>query len=124
MKVEMYLIMSRPRQKEELKRCRKITFMMNESEYKTIRSDAEELGITLSTYIRAKTLRGYVKVPKYAKVNHELIGKLSKMGGLLKLTHKETGGIYKEKTGGILDKIDSIIEKMQREIENDRKARI
>jgi hypothetical protein len=114
--------MGRPRQKDELKRCKKVTFMMNESEYNRVHSDAEELGITLSTYIRAKTLSGYVKVPKYAKVNHELIGQLSKMGGLLKLTHKETGGIYREKTGDILDKIYFIIEKIQEDIENDREA--
>jgi hypothetical protein len=46
------------------------------------------------------------------------------MGGLLKLTHKESGGEHREKTGAILDKIESIINSIWRQVEDDRKAHI
>jgi hypothetical protein len=114
--------MARPKQKKELKRSHKITFMMNESEYNQAYSEASELGITLSTYIRAKTLSGYIRVPKYAKVNADLVGQLSKMGGLIKTFYNETGGLHKEKTGVILDKLIALIDTIQEQVEDDREA--
>jgi hypothetical protein len=59
--------MARPRQSKELKRSRKATIMYTENEYAEIEANAKEMEVTVSSYIRAKSLRGYVRVPKYAR---------------------------------------------------------
>lgn len=111
--------MARPKQVEELKKLHKVTIRFSASEMGRLTSDTEKLGVTLSAYIRAKALRGYIHVPKYAKIDCEHIGQLSKLGGLLKLTHAETGGIYSDKTAAILDEIRTILVIVKQRLESD-----
>ncbi|MDL2263162.1 hypothetical protein LJC31_00770, partial [Synergistaceae bacterium OttesenSCG-928-I11] len=82
-----------------------------------VTDDAERVGVSLSDYVRGKTLRGYVRVPKYAKIDSAHIGQLSKLGGLIKLTHNETGGIYRRETAAILEEIQGILVKIRHELE-------
>jgi hypothetical protein len=107
--------MPRPRQKDELKRSHKVTLMYTEAEYKEIADSAVEVGVTLSTYIRSKSLLGYVRVPKYAKIDSKSIGELSRLGGLLKKYYTDTGGEHSGKTGAILDDIALIIKALLKE---------
>jgi hypothetical protein len=115
-------IMPRPKQKEELKRCCRLTIRLEESEYAKIINESNELGITPSTYIRSKTMRGYVNVPKYAQIDSDHINQLSRLGGLMKKIYNETGGLYQEKTGAILDEIYEILSIIRKRLEDDRKA--
>ena len=114
--------MPRPRQRDDLKRSRKVTLMYTEAEYKEISEGTREAGVTLSTYIRSKSLRGYVRVPKYAKIDSKSIGELSRLGGLLKKYYTDTGGEHSGKTGAILDDIARIVKTLSMEIPNDRQA--
>jgi hypothetical protein len=114
--------MARPRQQDVLKRSRKVTLMYTEAEYSEISSNAREIGVTLSTYIRSKSLLGYVRVPKYAKIDSQSIGELSRLGGLLKKHYADTGGEHKDKTGAILDDITRIVKTLLMEIHDDRQA--
>ena len=114
--------MPRPRQKDELKRSRKVTLMYTGAEHKEISDSAKEAGVTLSTYIRSKSLLGYVRVPKYAKIDSKSIGELSRLGGLLKKYHTDTEGEHSDKTGAILDDIARIVKTLSWEMSNDREA--
>jgi hypothetical protein len=114
--------MARPRQKDELKRSRKVTLMYTEAEYIEISGNAREAGVTLSTYIRSKSLLGYVRVPKYAKIDSRSIMELSRLGRLLKKFYTDTGGLHSGKTGDILDDIARAVKTLSMEIPNDRQA--
>ena len=114
--------MPRPKQKDELKRSRKVTLMYTEAEYKEISDGAKEAGVTLSTYIRSKSLLGYVRVPKYAKIDSRSIMELSRLGRFLKKFYTDTGGEHSDKTGAILDDIAHIVKSLSVEISNDRQT--
>jgi hypothetical protein len=102
-------MMARPKQKKELKRSRKATIMYTGDEYASIEANAKETEVTVSEYIRAKSLRGYVHVPKYAKIDAKSINELSRLGALLKTFFNVTGGVHSDKTGAILDGMAAIV---------------
>jgi hypothetical protein len=62
-------IMARPKQKKELKRSHKVTIIYTENKYAGIEANVKEMEVTVSSFIRTKSLRGYVRVPKYAVIN-------------------------------------------------------
>ena len=109
--------MARPKQKEELKRQNKITIRLSDSEHGKISNDAQELGVTMSSYIRAKALHGYIRIPKYAKIDNELIGMLSKLGGLFKKVHIESGGVYRPHIPATIAKIQTVLATIQNQLE-------
>jgi hypothetical protein len=113
--------MARPKQREELKRSHKVTLMYTENEYDEISGKAKEAGITLSTYIRSKSLYGHVHVPKYAKIDSASVRELSRLGGLLKHHFNVTRGEHKDKTGEILRDISAIILEVKKSLD-DRQA--
>jgi hypothetical protein len=71
--------------------------MYTEDEYAQIEANAREKEVTVSSYIRAKSLRGYVHVPKYAKIDTKSVNELLRLGALLKTFFKVTGGITERK---------------------------
>ena len=109
--------MARPKQKDELRQQNKITIRLSDAERDRVTDDAEKLGVTLSSYLRSKALRGYISIPKYAKIDNEHIGQLSKLGGLLKKLHTENGGIHWFKTSEILDEIKAILVAIRNRLE-------
>ena len=114
--------MARPNKKEEDKKQRRITVRFDSPEYERVCSEAKSIGVTVSKLMRDKTLRGYIRVPKYAKVDTAAINHLSKMCGLMKTVHNESGGAYSERTGAILDEILTFMRKMNREYGDDRET--
>jgi hypothetical protein len=115
------LAMTRPKQKKELKRGRKATIMYTGDEYAKIEANAKETEVTVSEYIRAKSLRGTIHVPKYAKIDTKSINELSRLGALLKTYFNITGGLHSDKTGAILDNMAGIVLEIRGYL-NDRKA--
>jgi hypothetical protein len=113
--------MARPKQKKGLKRSRKATIMYTDDEYAGIAASAKEMEVTISSYIRAKSLRGYVRVPKYAKIDTKTVNELSRLGALLKTFFNVTGGLHKEKTRAILDDMAAIVLEIKGYLD-DRKA--
>jgi len=108
--------MARPRQKDELKRSHKVTLMYTEDEYSEIAGKAKDAGITLSTFIRSKSILGYVRIPKFAKIDSASIAELSRLGGLLKKYYTDTGGENKEKTAAVLNDIAAIVMRLRIEL--------
>jgi hypothetical protein len=114
--------MARPSKKEEDKKLRRVTVRFDGTEYKKICSEAKETGITISKFIREKAMRGHVRAPKRANVDAAAINQISKMGGLLKKVHTDSGGAYSGRTGAILDEILAFMRKMNTEDGDDREA--
>ena len=114
--------MARPRKENDLKRGHKLTIRLDDAEYEKICSESEKIGVTLSAYSREKLIKGFIRVPQYAKIDAQSVNQLSKLGGLFKITHIESGGLYSEKTAAILDKIYDIMAAIDRDLANDRQA--
>jgi hypothetical protein len=53
----------------------------------------------------------------------KMIGELRKIGGLIKLVYNETGGLYKQKTGALLDELHAAVIRVgrRRDDEENRK---
>jgi hypothetical protein len=115
--------MARPKKSFQQKRERHVGVRFDESEYEKITAEAKAISVTLSEYIREKTMKGYVRVPKYAEIDAALINRLSKLAGLLKQFFTATGGLHREKTAAILDGIQNLIRKIAERIEDDRETR-
>jgi hypothetical protein len=116
------IIMPRPKRTNESLRQYHVGIRLNESEYEKVRRESEDIGVTLSEYVRAKTTKGFIRVPKYAKIDTDAINMLSKLGGLFKKTHIESGGIYSRHTAAILDEIFSVIIEIRKGLEDDRET--
>ncbi len=101
--------MPRPKHAPESRRDHHIGVRFAAPEYEKVRAEAERIGVTLSGYIRAKTIHGHLRIPKYARIDAQAISLLSKLGGLLKMVHTESGGAYSGKTAEILDEIKAIL---------------
>jgi hypothetical protein len=113
--------MARPKQKNELKRSRKVTVMYTGDEYDEIEANANEIEVTVSSFIRSRSLRGFVRVPKYANIDAKSVRELSRLGGLLKKHYTDTGGEHADKTGAILDDMAAIVLEVKRRLD-DREA--
>jgi len=115
--------MPRPKHAPEARRNHHIGVRFAAPEYEKIRTEAERVGVTTSAYIRAKALQGYLYIPKYVKIDIGALNQLSKMGGLLKKIHTESGGVYREKTAALLDDMRRVVAIILRDIErNDRQT--
>lgn len=113
--------MPRPKQKKELKRSRKVSLMYTEEEHAEILANAKEVEVTVSAFIRAKSLRGYIHIPKYAKIDSRTVNELSRLGALLKTYFNVTGGEHADKTAAILDDMAAIVLEIKRYLD-DRKT--
>jgi hypothetical protein len=116
--------MPRPKIQPDVKRQHHIGVRLDESEYGKIRTESEKIGVTLSAYIRSKATRGFIQIPRYARLDNEQVGQLSKLGGLLKKVHTESDGAYSKKTADALNEIYLILTEMRRRLENDRETYI
>ena len=109
--------MPRPKHAPEARRDHHIGVRFAAPEYEKIRADAEKIGVTVSAYIRAKALQGYLHIPKYAKLDVQALNQFSKMGGLVKKIHTESGGAYSEKTAALLDDMRIVVAIILRDAE-------
>jgi hypothetical protein len=107
---------------QESKKLHRITVRFGGPEYAKINSEAKAAGVTVSKYVREKVRRGCVRVNPYAKVDAAGINQLSKLGGLLKTVHLESGGAYSAKTAAILGDIQAAILKFGSASEDDRQT--
>jgi hypothetical protein len=114
--------MARPKHKPEAIRQYHIGIRLDKSEYEKMTSESKEVGVTLSAYIRAKAMRGYLRIPKYAKIDSANINQLSKLGGLLNKIHVESGGMYRKQTAEILEDIHGIMLEIGKGLADDRET--
>lgn len=115
--------MARPKHSPESRRQHHIGVRFAACEYEKIRAESEKIGVTVSAYIRAKALHGFLHIPKYAKIDTDAVNLFSKMGGLLKKIHTESGGAYSVKTAALLGDMQRVVAGIMRDLErNDRQT--
>jgi len=85
---------------------------MEASEWQTLTENAKESGLTTSGYTRRKALGRRVD----SRADMQAINELRRLGGLLKMTHTTTQGVYAETTASILCDIRKTIESLSPEI--------
>ena len=112
--------MPRPKKTDESRRRFHVTIRLNEAEYAKACRESDEIGVTLSDYLRAKLMKGFIRIPKYAKIDTEAINALSKLGGLFKKTHTESGGLYSQQTAEILGEIYTIVQELRCRVEEEK----
>jgi hypothetical protein len=114
--------MARPKKNDEDKKQRKITIRFNPADYERVRGEAEKLGVMISEFLRSKALSGYVRIPKYARLDAKQIGELSRLGGLVKKIHTESRGAYTAQTAEAIRHINAILCAMEKQVSDDRET--
>jgi hypothetical protein len=114
--------MARPKKDDADKKPNRITVRFDDSEYAKICSDAKAIGVTISKFIREKAMKGYIRIPKYARLDARNVALLSKLAGLFKKSYTDTCGVYADETAAILHEIQGLMLKMSEEFDDDRKT--
>jgi hypothetical protein len=114
--------MARPKIKDSVRKKIKVTVRFDESEHEKLRGESEKIGVTVSEFVREKTLKGYVRVPRYARLDVKQVDELSRLGGLAKKIHNESGHAYAPITAETLEHINAILSLMEKEVFDDRQT--
>jgi hypothetical protein len=97
--------MARPALEALEKKSVRLTVRFRPDEMKELESQSEINGLSLSELIRRRSLQKRVTPVTDLKT----ISELRKIGGLLKLSFSETGGLYRQKTAALLDELQAAI---------------
>jgi hypothetical protein len=89
----------------------KTTVRLTEAEREHIASEADVCGLSVSSFMRKKSLGGHAT----PKTDLRVLSELRRMGGLLKHTHNETKGAYSARTSDCLREIAAYIRNMNTE---------
>ena len=87
-----------------------INVRVSHAEKDSLRDAAETAGLSLSSYCRRRFLGHSVA----AHTDRVVIRELRRIGGLLKKTHTESGGVYSDETAGALSDLRKAIERLAR----------
>ena len=91
--------MARPKLNENEKKEKKLTVRYRSHEVQELQQQADLAGLSISELVRRRSLGRRVA----PKADLKVIAELRRFGGLLKLIHNETGGLWNAKTGPLLD---------------------
>ena len=93
----------------------RIDIRVTREERLEIQEQAEASGLSVSEYVRRRTLGRRVD----SVMDIKMLSELRRQGGLLKKIFNESNGMYSEKTAVVLDKINKFIECLERKILNE-----
>jgi hypothetical protein len=94
----------------------KATVRLTEAERGHIASEADACGLSVSSFMRKKSLGGHA-IPK---TDLRVLSELRRMGGLLKHIHNETKGAYSALTSDCLREIAAYLRGMNAELSKRR----
>lgn len=97
--------MSRPKLTESEKKEKRLTVRFRPEEMAELAAQADICGLSVSELVRRRSLNRRV-VPA---ADLKIMSELRRIGGLLKLSFKETNGVYGDKTAAILDELRGAI---------------
>jgi hypothetical protein len=97
--------MPRPRLKDSEKKMKRLTVRFRPEEMTDISGQADMCGLSVSELVRRRSLHRRV----VSAADLKMISELRRIGGLIKLSFSETGGIYSDRTAMILDELRSAI---------------
>ncbi|MDR1137925.1 MAG: hypothetical protein LBK91_06340, partial [Synergistaceae bacterium] len=91
--------MPRPRLKDSDKKMSRLTVRFRPEEITELSGQADVCGLSVSELVRRRSLHRRV-VPA---ADLKMISELRRIGGLIKLSFTETGGVYSGKTATMMD---------------------
>jgi hypothetical protein len=97
--------MPRPRLTEAEKKEKRLTVRFKPEEMNELSGQADICGLSVSELVRRRSLHRRVAPASDLKT----ISELRRMGGLLKLSFKETNGVYVDTTAAILGELREAI---------------
>lgn len=99
--------MSHSRRAEKANSKSQINARVTQKELEEVKEAAQLYGLSVSEYTRRKVLG--LKLPN-AKTDAAMIRELNRLGGLLKLVHSESNGVYSKDTAEAIQAIRKYIE--------------
>jgi hypothetical protein len=94
----------------------KTTVRLTEAEREQIASEADVCGVSVSSFIRQRSLGKRVA----SKTDLRVLAELRRLGGLLKHLHNETKGAYSALTSGCLREIAAYTRNLNAELNSRR----
>ena len=91
---------------------------LTREERQEIQEQAEASGLSVSEYVRRRTLGRRID----SVMDMKMLSELRRQGGLLKKIFNESNGIYSDKTAVALDSINKFIECLERKILNENES--
>jgi hypothetical protein len=93
--------MTRLRLNDTEKKAERLTVRFRPGELNGLSEQADMSGLSLSELIRRRAL----KLPVVHITDLKTLSELRRIGGLIKLVHNETNGLYRQKTAALLDEL-------------------
>jgi hypothetical protein len=97
--------MSRPRLKDSEKKEKRLTVRFRPEEVTELSGQADICGLSVSELVRRRSLHRRV----VSAADLKMLSELRRIGGLLKLSFRETNGVYGDKTAAILGELREAI---------------
>ena len=98
----------------------RIDFRVTVDERQEIQEQAEASGLSVSEYVRRRSLGRRVD----SVTDVKMISELRRQGGLLKKIFNDSNGMYNEEIKIVLDNINKFIESLERSVFNDNENSI
>jgi hypothetical protein len=100
---------------EDLERKReRLTVRFRPGELNELSAQVDISGLSLSELVRRRSLQLRVTSVTDLKV----LSELRRIGGLIKLVHNETNGLYRQKTAALLDELHAAVVRIGRKRED------
>ena len=106
------------RKRQEEAREKRYCFRLSEKESAYFEAQRGVTGLCASEYVRRRVL-GFRIV---SKIDLCVLSELKRLGGLMKLIHNETHGMYSHYTAEAIQAITSYVRRLERAITDDRKS--
>lgn len=97
--------MARPKVDESARKDVRFTALFTRMEVKELLSQSELCGLSISEFIRKKSLEKKVAPITDLKV----LSELRRLGGLIKYLFNKTGGLYQKKTYSLLTELHAAV---------------
>ncbi len=95
---------------EQRKKTVALAVRLEPGEAEAIREKAKDAGVTVSEFLRAAALGRKTR----STIDAQVINELRRLGGLQKMIHNDTGGMYSKETADILRVIKNTIQRLSR----------
>jgi hypothetical protein len=93
--------MTRPRLDDTEKKAGRLTVRFRLGELNALSEQADASGLSVSELVRRRAL----KMRVVSATDLRMLSELRRIGGLIKMVHNETNGLYRQKTSMLLDEL-------------------
>ena len=107
--------MARPKLSDAEKKGERLTVRFRPGELNELSEQADMCGLNVSELVRRRAMNIHV----VSAVDMKMLSELRRIGGLVKFTHNETNGLYRQKTAELLDELRAAVVRIGQKREGD-----